>query len=91
MAASENITITSHKIALLLDDIFGGWSIRLTFPWQTIKQLEVIWELVLSEVPMSWMTLGDKQKIRKWRSIELPRLVQNIQEFDLVNFGKDSL
>ena len=91
MAASENITITSHKIALLLDDIIGGWSIRLTFPWQTIKQLEVIWELVLLEVSMSWMTLGDKQKIRKWRSIELPRLVQNIQEFDLVNFGKDCL
>ena len=81
----------NQKLLLLLHIVEEVWSKLSTVPRQTVKQFEVIWELVLSEVSMTWMTLGDKQKIRKWRSIELPRLGQNIQEFDLVNFVKDSL
>ena len=53
---SESITllllfITSHKVALLSYDIVAddGWNIPSTFPQQTVKQLEVIQEMFLSE------------------------------------------
>ena len=43
---------TSHKAAILSDDIavYDGWSIPSTFPQRTVKQLEIIQELLLSEV-----------------------------------------
>ena len=58
------ITITSHKVALLSDNIFvyDGWSIPSNrnilsnFPKGTVKQLEVIQELVLFQKYLSWMT-----------------------------------
>ena len=45
----ENTNIYTYR---LVDDIVAnyGWSIPLTFLQQTVKQLEVIWKVVLLEV-----------------------------------------
>ena len=46
------IPVTTHKVALLSDDIDvdDAWSIPSTFPQQSVKQIEVIQDWVLSEV-----------------------------------------
>ena len=43
---------TSHKVAIISDNVVvnDGWNISPTFLQQTVKQLEVIREVVLLEV-----------------------------------------
>ena len=66
---SENITITSHKVALLSDDtvVHNARSIPSTFHKQTVKQIEVIQEEFLSEVSkLNDLCLrGNEQNIRE--------------------------
>ena len=56
-SGSQNIPIytfsaISHKVAILSDDVIvdGRWIMPSIFLQQTVKQLEVIREVVLSEV-----------------------------------------
>ena len=46
----ENITVTSHDV------VNNGWSILSWFPQQTVKKLEVIQEVILSEASIDLMT-----------------------------------
>ena len=55
-----NYLTINHSVAI--DDVVvnNGWSIPSAFLQQTVKQVEVIQEVVLSEVVyLSWMTCED--------------------------------
>ena len=60
------VTITSHKVVLISDDVAvdDGRSIPSSFPQQTVKQVEIIQEVVLSEVSKlnHFSTLGVMNK-----------------------------
>ena len=51
---------TSHKAAVISDDVVvdDGWSVTSVFLQQTVKQVEVIREAVLSEVSTAeWLVM----------------------------------
>ena len=60
----RNRNILPSTRCYLLEDIVVGWSITSTFIQQTVKQLEVIWKLVLSDI----YQLNGLGRWEQWRS-----------------------
>ena len=56
--------ILPSTLSYLLEDVVVGWSITLTFIRQTVKQLEVIWKVVLSDISK----LNDWGRWEQWSS-----------------------